>query len=67
MVVVLDSWEEVMKVKEVKTGKVIDVPESVVQAWPGSYVRADESQKPSDRAVSTVSAAAGTKKERKSS
>lgn len=55
-----------MKVKEIRTGKVVDVPESVVKGWPGSYVQVPTNEKPSSRAASTVSATAGTKKERKS-
>lgn len=54
-----------VRVKELATGKVVEVPESLVKAWPGSYVLAPK--KPSSRAASTVSAAAGTKKERKQS
>lgn len=57
MVVVHDTREEIVRVKDLDTGQVADVPESQVEMWPGRYVLAPK-QKPSKRAASSRSATA---------
>jgi hypothetical protein len=53
-----------MWVKDIKTGEVADLDESVVKAWPGGYVPAErpKNQKPSSRAASSVSASSEASK-----
>lgn len=53
-----------VRVKELATGEVVEVPEALVKAWPGSYVPAPKESPV--QAAETVSAAAGTQKKGKS-
>lgn len=52
-----------MWVKDIKTGEVADLDESVVKAWPGGYVPAERPKaKSSSRAASSVSASSEASK-----
>lgn len=52
-----------MWVKDIKTGEVADLDESVIKAWPGSYVAAERPKaKQAGRSGSSVSASSETTK-----